>query len=191
MVKMSESYISSEPIINPAPAQVSINDSTIQVEERRSQQVIQTRTTEVISTSREDKIRDLKQQLRVIKNVSQPINQYIQFRQIMDPKLRVIIDVNQWIMLLLAAKGAITTMIEDTYVDIAEPPEDLMQAMSEGYNNIDSVVSAFTSSMSEIVTLMQTQLASTPLTTNQSISDVPNNSIVTSMTTATQRRLPS
>lgn len=193
MVKMSDNYISSEPIINPAPAQVSINDSDTQVEERRSQPVVQTRTIEVISRSREDKIRDLKRELRIIKNITQPIIQYIQFQQIMDPKLRVIIDVNQWTMLLLAAKGTITSLIEDNYVDITDPPEDLMGAMNEGYDNIDSLVTAFTASMSQIVTLMQTQLASTPLIANPSTSDLSNDSILAAMTPATKsrRNLPS
>ena len=169
MVKMSGSHISSEPIINPAPAQVFISDSAIQADQRRSQQVVHTRTGNGVETitdmekSRENKIKDLKQQLRVIKNIAQPLNQYMQFQQIMDPKLRVIIEVNQWIMLLLAGKSALTSAIGDTYADISEPPGDLMIAMEEGYNNIDSTVNNFTASMSQIVTLMQSQLTSDPL----------------------------
>ena len=61
-------------------------------------------------------------------------------------------------MMLLAGKSVITSVIENDYDDIDDPPQDLRDAMEESYNNIESIVNAFTTSMTQIVTLMQSQL---------------------------------
>jgi len=144
----------SEYIIDPAPAQVSVSGSYIENIPETSSSV--TTTDERIS--REYSIKSLKEKIRIIKNISQSLNDYMIFQQIIDPKLRVIIDANQWIMMLLAGKSVITSVIENDYDDIDDPPQDLRDAMEESYNNIESIVNAFTTSMTQIVTLMQYQL---------------------------------
>jgi len=144
----------SDNIINPAPAQISFssisNNNNSQVDLSPHDRSI------------EDKINDLNRSLRIFKNISQPINQYLEFQQIMDPKLRVIIDVNQWVMLMLAGKSALISLIEDDYADIKDPPEDLIKSMHNFYNDIDILSDSFTNSMKQIITLMQSQILSSP-----------------------------
>lgn len=174
--------IQPEYIIDPAPAQVSVSGSHIE-------NISETSSTVTISEhriSREDRIKFLKEKLRIIKNVSQSLNNYMQFQQIMDPKLRVIIDANQWIMMLLVGKSVISSVIESDYVDIVDPPQDLKDALEESYNNVESIVNAFTTSMTQIVTLMQSQLLNVPPSESPNILSSMNNSILPSKT-----RLPS
>ena len=142
-----------ETIINPAPAQFSIDGTANQGYDR---ELADMRT-------RNGKIEDLKQTLRLIRNISQSLNEYMQFQETIDPKIRVILDVNQWTILILSGKAALTTIIDNYYSGITNPPEGLIIDVEEAHNNIENLVGAFTSSMAQIVSFMQSQLLPTPL----------------------------
>lgn len=151
----------SDPIIDPAPAQVCVGNSADQ-----------TPTSIVSPNKSDDKIAELKKILRVIKNTSQPLDQYLQFQQILDPRIRVLVDINQWVLMMTGTKSAIISMIDNEYVKIKNPPEDLIDDMEDAYDNIDLVYNAFIKSMKQTINLIQSQIIHSEHNTNLSQSQV-------------------
>ncbi|CAH6420049.1 Hypothetical protein HVR_LOCUS1082 [uncultured virus] len=187
-----------EIIISPAPAQVSVADviengriaavaQRTQTEEQRRTRVAEAERIRVENEekakTREEKIKDFKRQTRILNNICGPFAEYMKFQQGINPEMRVIMDINQWMIMMLAAKSAITTMMEDNYVDIENPPEDVKTAMGTIYNNIDIVSQSFTNSMNQIVSMMQNQIIKGSSSVNiDKVDDVirkPLNEIVT------------
>ena len=125
-----------ENIIIPAPAQVSINNNS----------------------KRNDEIKDLKQLLNSINIITRSINQYAQFQQSMDPKLQMLINTNHCLILILAAKGGITTYMENLYSTIENPPDDLIELMDDFRSDLDKISDTFIDSISQIKDLLQTQI---------------------------------
>lgn len=111
----------------------------------------------------------LSRKLRVINNACDPLNDYIKFRQYMTPEIRVITDINQWVMFIALAKIAIKSYIDYEYMDIKDHPQTLKTAMEKAYNGIDSVGNSFISSMTEIISIMQSRTSESKHTTHPNI----------------------
>ena len=191
----SSSSSESEQIIQPAPAQTSVstptNARTSSPQSNNNSSSNSSRREGASNrSSREDHIRSLMKQLRIINNVCGPLTQYMAFQQHMSPEMRVVIDVNQWVGLMFAAKVGITSVIDQDYMDIVDPPESLKKSMETAYSNIDSVTNSFTESMKQIITVMQAHQAK-PLNSSSSIdtSVQSNISILSAMTSSPQRPL--
>src|SRR5579863_1510935 len=136
-----------DPIINSAPeATAAERIAAAEKERKKSEEKVQ---------ERENKIKNLTKQLRTINNICSPINDYMKFQQFVNPDIRVLMEINQWMLLVFACKAGAKTSIDCEYMDIIEPPLALKEAMATTYGNLDSLGDAFTSSMKEIVTLIQ------------------------------------
>jgi len=127
-----------ENIINPAPAQVSINNDS----------------------KRNGEIKDFKQILNSINIITGSINQYAQFQQSMDPKLQMLINTNHWLILVLAAKGGIMSYIENLFSTIENPPDDVIELMNDFRSDIEKTSGTLTDSISQIKDLLQGQILS-------------------------------
>lgn len=127
---------------------------------------------------RERKIKNLTKQLRTINNVCSPINDYMKFQQFVSPDIRVLMEINQWMLMVFACKAGAKTSIDCEYMDIIEPPLALKEAMAATYNNLESVCESFTNSMKEIVILIQSRLTqpSSPVVATPSTPPSPNSS---------------
>jgi len=165
---------SQEQIIEPAPPQVSITSNLPQLESNRdiSQQVpsIANNTTSLQPIIRGANIQDLQFKLLVLSNICGPIKEHIQFRECMSPEIRVITDINQWVMILLGLKGVIKSSIDIDYMQIADPPMDLKCSMESAYNNIDETSAAFINSMKQITNIIQSRLSKSEDVVSPSIS---------------------
>lgn len=185
---MSDTSDSCNRIIDPAPAQAVVSAGNQNAGANRSVQPVQVVSSQPTVTSssqrnvesaesekikeRERAIKDLNKQLRVVNNICDPICDYIKFQKNMNPEVRALIDINQWMMMLFALKAAVKTQIDYTYMDIQEPPSSLKESMTKAYDNLDSVSNAFSDSMKEVVNLLQSQSRlnkeSSPSTQNKS-----------------------
>jgi hypothetical protein len=160
----------SDQMINPAPAQSSISATGSQQQASNEQIALQ-------ANEKERKIKSLNKKLRLISNIAGPIGDYVKFQQSMSPDIRVVLDVNQWMILMFGAKAGIKSWIDEEYMDITDPSSALKQNMEKAYSSIDTACNAFTSSMKEIVVLAQSRLSQP----NSTSSNKMENNILTAM----------
>ena len=139
-----------EPIINPAPPSANVNNNVPLVDKEKEKQ----------DKNKECTIRDLTRELRIINNICDPICEYNKFQQSINPELRVLIDINQWVGLIYMLKSAIKSQIDTSYMDIEDPPEVLKEAMLKTYNSMDHASQSIENSMKEIINLIQSGIYS-------------------------------
>jgi hypothetical protein len=142
----------SEQIIRPAPAQTTVSTES-------ASSGAQSNNSEVDKAKlREQAIKDLSKNLRMINNICGPLCDYAKFESSINPDIRVLLNINQWMIVMCALKAASKCSIDSAYMDISDPPESLKQTLKNVYTNLDSVTEAFSSSMKEIITLIQSRL---------------------------------
>lgn len=138
-----------DPIIQPAPAQATVttNQSTT------------TSTTETHSKNSEEtnesRIKNLMKELRTINNVCASLNDFVKFQENIPPETRVIIESSYWVAFMYGLKAATKTMIDDKYMDITEPSQQLKQSMEKAYTSLDTVSDSFSRSMKDIIATMK------------------------------------
>lgn len=149
----------SSQIILPAPDQASLVASSHLVaspcqQSQQNQAPNMARKAE----QREVAIKDLSKTLRTINNACDPLSDYFKFQQCISPDLRVLLDLNQWILLSCAMRVAVKSNIDCEYMNISDPPESLKTAMEKAYTAIDTVIDSFTTSMKQTIKLLQSRL---------------------------------
>lgn len=176
--------VSSESLIQPAPAQTVLE----------SQNSIVCRspvpTQSIIDPSQlnsDDKVKNLSRTLRVINNICGPVCEYANFQRNLLPDVRIITDINQWMMAMYAIKGLLKGFIDDQYMNIQDPSQSLKQSMERAYNNIDLVSDSFAGSMKEVLTLVQSRLSQEQVTKQSSKLE---HGILSTMIASTESRLP-
>ena len=161
-----------EQIINPAPAEepihipvqpIRLSPQPSDSPDRSHDRTMPSFSCSGTSAYQIHKIRDLREKLRIISDVTQPLNQYMDFQQRMDPKLRIIVNVNQLLIMLLGAKSFVSGDVKRTYNDIDNPPEDLSLEKDRILSDLDEAVDVFTESLSQIVIMLQSQLSQSPV----------------------------
>lgn len=191
---MSDSQ--AEQIIHPAPDQVFISrEHNVPISSNHSPSngdgAAAAAAAAAAAVKKEEQIRRLKSNLRLVNNVCGPIQQYVDFQQCLMPEIRVALDINQWMMLILGGKAAIKSFIDESYIGIRDPPADLNESMESAYDSIDSVTDSMAKSMKEIVILLQKQSA--PIAPVQNVLCMaPEPSVLKAMNSngKTKRRLP-
>ena len=150
----------SDQLIQPAPAQSSvaslgtIQSSVTSVPSETEKAVLEK------AKERDDAIKRLNKYLRQIQNVCGPMSEYVKFQQNVNPDVRVLIDLNQWMLLMYGLKSVTKNEIDSQYMDIIEPPESLKIAMESAYDNLDSVSVTVENSIKEIISLVQSRIIS-------------------------------
>jgi hypothetical protein len=160
-----ESYalLDSERIIDPAPDHTPVGSRSSCSLPRRKVDSDKNESSEVENfRERERKISDLSKQLRSINNVCGPINEYIKFQSHTNTNIRVICDMNQLMLLMFAAKGIAKGVMDENYMNISDPPEELQRTMIKCYDNLDSVIESISKSIKEIIDLMQSDAIAKP-----------------------------
>lgn len=200
---MSDSSVSNERIIHPAPAQAAVSqvsttlesDSSVSNERLIQPAPAQSIVSQVSTTSheasaeaRDVNIRNLTKSLRTINNVCGPICEYMKFQRGLSPEHRVLIEINQWMLIMYGLKAMLRTEIDDNYMNITDPPRSLKQAMGEAYTNVDAVIESFSVSMKDIISMIQSRL--TPVSSTSISGSSRETSILTAMTTSLEDRLP-
>lgn len=106
---------------------------------------------------RQRNIVSLNRTLSAVKNLSEPICQFLQFEQTcLTPQTRALFGLNYMMMAMCGAKGAIKTWIDHEYMDIKDPPSTLKDGVTKAYSDIDKVTAEFEKSIKEIATMIQT-----------------------------------
>jgi hypothetical protein len=172
--------ISTEKIVNPAPSNTCILPSSsiscclCEQVHGDSRSEVHNTNSHVEAIKREDKIKCLNRQLRLINNTCGPIDEYIKFQTCLNPRLRMLSDINQWMLLMYTMKAVIKTDIDHEYMDITNPPDQLKMSMATAYDNLNLVSESFATSMKEILLLIQSEIeqqtvSSTPQCNDNSI----------------------
>jgi len=175
--------VAMDQIIQPAPAQTAISSNPSRLTSTSNQPNNDERE------PREKKIKSLITKLRMISNVAGTAGEYVKFQRSMSPDIRIVLDVNQWMMLMLIGKATIKNIIDQEYMEISEPPPQLKQAMEKAYASIDSAYEAFSCSMKEILILAQSRL-SQPNSTTRASSNATETNILSAMTETDVSRHP-
>ena len=152
------STVRDEVIIQPAPAQTVVSNSSVAASICALTEAEKTRERDQKIKEREINIKRLNKQLRQIHNICGPICEYMKFQNDINPDVRVILDLNQWMLMTLALKAAAKSIIDCDYADIIEPPQLLKQNMEKAYSDIDAVTDAVSSSMKSMIHVTQSRL---------------------------------
>lgn len=129
-------------VINPAPDQttLSIDNKSLTMKRDRSAQ-----------------IEELKSYLCSVNNICEPINNYIKFQSCMNqtPEVKTLLMINQSVLLFNVLKSYIKNDINQDYMVIKDQPENLTESMTKTYDNLDALCESFTSSMKDVVRLIE------------------------------------
>lgn len=111
-----------------------------------------------VAKIRQSKINELRTKLQIINSVCEPICEFLNFHNSMNPEIRAVVDINHWMFLIYGLKAVVKELIDVEYLDIVEPPVPLKESMKKAYSNLNSVSDGFKSSMEEISLLLQDKL---------------------------------
>lgn len=138
-------------LIDPAPAEVSVDERTRDQNERIREENERIRE----ENERKRKIKNFKEQARLINNICGPMEDYINFKQNLPSETKIIMDINQWIMTVLSTKALIITNIENIYSEIEDPPKDIKNDMSLIHENITKITTKSMESLNQMVNFIQ------------------------------------
>lgn len=195
---MSESAAANDRIIHPAPAQCVVsagnqqpqNNPAVDAElEKAKVRKREAEEKQEQQEQREKSIKNLNKKLRMVNNICGPLCDYFKFQRNLNPEIRALIDLNQWMMLMFALKAAVKSQMDYDYMDIVEPPDNLKTAMANAYNNLDAVSDSYTESMKEIVKLHQNKSNPSAVVSNPS-QPIPKQDNVDVLSSMTDSRLP-
>jgi hypothetical protein len=128
--------MSSENIIDPAPAQTFLQNSQS-------------------NDKREDEIKRLREYLRRIDNICEPMTEYTIFQRNINPQIRMFIDIDKMMMVIYALKSAVKMELDEKYTNINNPSDSLRIGMENTYNNMDRLTQSLSDSMKQIIDLLQ------------------------------------
>lgn len=86
---------------------------------------------------REKKIKQLSENLRFINKSCEGICTYLEFQKNMSPQMKTSLIMNQIVMMSLGIKTYLTTDIDNKYLDINQPPENVNNLMADTKENLE------------------------------------------------------
>ncbi len=131
--------MSNENIIDPAPAQTSLQE----VQSSQS------------NDEREKKIKRLREYLRQIENICGTMTEYTSFQHNINPKIRVFMDMDKIMVLICALKTGIMIELDEKYNEIENPPESLKVVVENANDKINHLNRLLLDSMKQIFTTLQ------------------------------------
>lgn len=134
---MQNDNIPNDPIINPADANNNNNNNNNH------------------DHVREEKIKSLAKQLRMINNLCDSIDTYSKFQTCVIPEIKVVSDLNVAAMLISTAGTIIRSNIDDDLLSIKDPPKQLDSDVAHTYNKLDDTTTKLLDSLSQTITILQ------------------------------------
>lgn len=109
--------------------------------------------------SQTNAVEEFDSRITIINNICDPICEYNNFQCSMRPEIKIIIDMNNWVMLTIALKTALKTLTEISYKNIENPSSDVIADMEKAREKLDLVGDLIMNSMKDVITLVQPLLS--------------------------------